>query len=206
MTTEKETIRCETIFNEQHTHRYLWKRVWDREKPLAAVIMLNPCMADNIVMDTTTFLVVNNIARLERFGGVEIVNLYSMLTGKLKFKWYADEELTDTDNDVCIKKVAAECETVILAWGRAQDNNQRVAERVKQVLALLSNCQSKLYVITDGTRSGIHPLTPSLRSQWILEPFTEPEAIGPEDRRAAAARKASEDTLHPKAAEAIVGM
>ena len=86
MKIEKETIRCEAVFNEEHTHRYLWKRIWNKDKALAAVIMLNPCMADTIVTDTTTFLVVNNLAVLERFGGVEIVNLYSKIRNSTRKK------------------------------------------------------------------------------------------------------------------------
>ena len=92
MITEKDTIRCEALFSEDRLHRYLWKRVWNRDKPLAAVIMLNPCMADTLTMDTTTFLVVNNIARLDLYGGVMIVNLFSRLTGKLNFRWNSDED------------------------------------------------------------------------------------------------------------------
>ena len=80
MLTEKDTIKCESVFNEDRTHRCMWKRVWDKDKPLMGVIMLNPCHADNIITDTTTALVVNNVARLEEYGGVSIVNLYLMKT------------------------------------------------------------------------------------------------------------------------------
>ena len=186
MITEKDTIRCEAVFSEDRLHRYLWKRVWNRDKPLAAVIMLNPCMADTLTMDTTTFLVVNNIARLDLYGGVMIVNLFSRLTGKLNFRWNSDEDLNTPENDGYIRKAASESETVILAWGRGQDNQQRIADRVNAVLRLLDSWKEKLVVISDGERSGIHPLTPSVRSAWKLEPFVEPEAIGPAARRAAA--------------------
>lgn len=182
--TEKDTIRCESVFNEDRTHRYLWKRVWDKDKPLAAVIMLNPCMADNLTMDTTTFLVVNNIARLEEYGGVEIVNLYSLLTNKLNFRWNSDEDLNGPDNDTYIKKAALEAEAVILAWGKTQDTNQRVADRATAVLKLLEGQKGKLRVITDGKRSGIHPLTPSVRTAWLLEPYKEQGPVGPAARRA----------------------
>ena len=194
MITEKDTIKCEAVFNEDRTHRYLWKRVWNKDKPLAAVIMLNPCMADTLTMDTTTFLVVNNVAKLDRFGGVVIVNLYSMLTGKLNFRWNSDEDLNGPENDNYICKAAAESETVILAWGKAQDTNQRVADRVAAVLHLLEGSKGKLCVISDGQRIGIHPLTPSVRSSWILEPFMEPEALGPAARRAAADKQKTEAT------------
>ena len=196
MLTERDTIRCEAVFSDNHKHRYLWKRVWDKSKPLAAVIMLNPCMADTLTMDTTTFLVVNNVVRLEEFGGVEIVNLFSMLTDKLNFRWYEDTELNGPDNDGYIRRAAAECETVVLAWGRTQDTNQHIADRVMAVLKLLDDCKDKLRVISDGRRSGIHPLTPSIRAEWILETFQRPRSIGP------AAKKAERERAAEKAKRA----
>ena len=174
MITEKDTIKCEAIFNDERTHRFLWKRVWNKDKPLACVIMLNPCMADTIVTDTTTYLVVNNIASLEKFGGVIVVNLYSVLTSKLKFRWNSDDDLNAPENDSYIKKAAEECETVILAWGRATDTNLRIAERATEVMNLLVPYKEKLRQISDGERSGLHPLTPSVRSTWILEEVTLP--------------------------------
>lgn len=171
MITEKDTIKCEAIFNEEHTHRFLWKRVWNKEKPTAAVIMLNPCHADNIVTDTTTSLVVNNIARLEEFGGVVILNLFSCLTSKLDLRWSSDEELNQPENDDYIRKTASEVSHIIVAWGKSAGTNKRIEDRAIQVLNLLQPHKDKLYVISDGERSGIHPLTPSIRNYWNLEPI-----------------------------------
>ena len=168
MKIEKDTIKCEAIFNDSHTHRYLWKRVWDKDKPLVAIIMLNPCQADNIITDTTTSLVVNNVAKLEKYGGVEILNLYSKLTTKLNFK-EKDEELNDQENDSYILKSVESSSITILAWGKASNSNQRIEERAVQVINLLMPYKEKLYMISDGTRVGLHPLTPSIRSKWILE-------------------------------------
>ncbi|MBE7041061.1 MAG: DUF1643 domain-containing protein [Ruminococcaceae bacterium] len=173
MLTEKDTIKCESIFNEDRTHRFLWKRVWNKDKPLMTVIMLNPCHADNIITDTTTALVVNNVARLEEYGGVSIVNLYSLLTSKLNFRWNADEELNHEENDNYIKKAAEESETVVLAWGKSTDTNQRIAERAEHVVAMLFGMKEKLKWITDGFRTGVHPLTPTLRNKWNLVPITD---------------------------------
>lgn len=171
MQIDKDTMKCEAIFNDERTHRFLWKRVWNKDKPLAAVIMLNPCLSDNIITDTTTALVCNNVARLEAYGGVVILNLYSQLTTKLNFRWNSDEDLNEPENDVYIRKMAAECETVILAWGKASDHTQRVADRASDVLEELKPFAKKLFLISDGDRSGLHPLTPSIRSQWQLVPF-----------------------------------
>ena len=170
MITEKDTIKCEAIFNDEHTHRFLWRRMWDKDKPMATVVMLNPCHADNIITDTTTALVVNNVARLEKYGGVNIVNLYSLLTNKLNFRWNSDEDLNDPENDTYIKKAAEESEAVILAWGKGADSNQRITERAVVVINLLNHLEDKLYIISDGLRKGLHPLTPTIRNGWTLEP------------------------------------
>ena len=165
MITEKDTIKCEAIFNDSHTHRYLWKRAWDKDKPTVTVIMLNPCQADNIVTDTTTSLVVNNIAKLEKFGGVTIVNLFSLLTTKLRFN--SSDILNDKENDDYIKRATEDASTVILAWGQAASNIS-VAERAKHVTDMLDKQKEKFYVISDGERIGLHPLVPAVRSKWLL--------------------------------------
>ena len=169
MITEKDTIKCEAVFNDDKTHRFLWKRVWNKDKPLACVISLNPCLSDNIVTDTTTSLIVNNIAKLGDFGGVSIVNLFSLLTPKLQMRWARDIDINDYGNDTYIKKAADEASIVILAWGKGAELNVRITNRANQVIELLSEHKEKLKVISDGKRKGCHPLTPSLRSNWILE-------------------------------------
>ena len=171
MLTEKDTIKCEAIFNDEHTHRYLWRRVWNKEKPTACVIMLNPCIADNIITDTTTTLVVNNIARLEKYGGVEIVNIYSIVTNKLNFRWNSDKDLNSEDNDNYIIKSAESCDTIILAWGTGVTTNNHIMARIKDVMEILKEYTDKMYVISDGEKKGHHPLVPSVRSLWILEKY-----------------------------------
>lgn len=181
MITEKETIRCEAVFNEDRTHRVLWKRVWNKDKPLAMVLMLNPSQADSLVSDMTTFLVVNNVTRLEKYGGVVISNLFSQLTPKLNFRWHPDEELNCPENDTYIRKAAEECEIIILGWGKGVKDNQRVLDRIEMVKKLLSDCKEKFAVISDGENRGMHPLTPSIRSQWVLEPYEEEPCGNPEE-------------------------
>ena len=127
MITEKDTIKCEAVYNEDKTHRLLWKRVWNKEKPTACVIMINPCQADTVLTDTTTYLVVNNIARLGDFGGVTIVNLFSLLTPKLHFRMEID--VNDYSNDQYIKKAADEASVVIaFSEGKRLDDIQKQRE------------------------------------------------------------------------------
>ena len=172
MITEKDNIKSESVFNDDRTHRLLWRRVWNKDKPMACVIMLNPCHADNIVTDTTTSLVVNNIASLGEYGGVSIVNLFSILTPKLHFRMARDIDINDLSNDAYIKKAAEEASVVILGWGKGADINMKISNRARQVIELLEDQKEKLKVISDGKRMGLHPLTPSVRVRWLLEDFT----------------------------------
>ena len=173
MITERETVKSEVIFNDDRTHKFVLKRTWNKAKPQAMVVMLNPCDADSVICDTTTFLVVNNVARLEDFGGVTIVNLYSLMSSKLCLKWYSDEELTLPENDDYIVKNADEASKIIIAWGRGVEMNKRIEDRAMQVLNLLMPYREKMFLISDGDRVGLHPLTPSIRNRWILEHFDE---------------------------------
>jgi len=166
MITEKDTIKCEVVYADSKQHRLLWRQVWDAKKPLACVVMINPCQASTVITDTTTYLVVNNISRLGDYGGVTIVNLFSLLTPKSHFT--SPVNLNDKDNDNYIKKAADEASVVILAWGKGSDTNLRIAERARQVVAMLEPQKEKLRVISDGERMGMHPLTPALRSRWLL--------------------------------------
>ena len=53
----EDNIKCESIFNDDRTHRFLWRRIWDKDKPIITVIMLNPCLSDNIITDTTHLII-----------------------------------------------------------------------------------------------------------------------------------------------------
>ena len=207
MITEKDTIKCEAVFSEDKKHRFLWKRVWDKDRPMACVIMLNPCHADTLTMDVTTSLVANNIVRLGGYGGVSIVNLFSLLTNKLIFR-FADT-LNDEANDTYIQKAAEEASVVILAWGKAADVNLKIYQRSQQVIKLLKGQKEKLRVISDGKRSGCHPLTPALRSQWYLTGTEEwqkaSEAIAKQREERAKEKLAASkaDSTKPKSTETV---
>lgn len=173
MITEKETIKIENIFDDTKTHRFLWKRVWDKDKPIACVIMINPASDTTIKTDLTSQLVLNNIANFDTYGGVVIVNLYSKITTKLNFKCNLPSELNLPENDNYILKSVAESETVIIAWGKGIDTNKQITARAKEVLEILSAHKDKMKVISDGEKKSLHPLTPSVRSRWILEKFDD---------------------------------
>ena len=200
----KDTVKCESIFDSERMHRFWWKRVWDAKKPIACVIMLNACVADNVIMDKSTYLVVNNVANLEDYGGVIIVNLFSKLTTKLNFKWNGVEDYNLPENDNYIMKAAEESDIVVLAWGKGAANNNSIEERAIDVINLLDAHKSKMRVIYDGEKAGIHPLTPSVRNGWQLLKLSEVPAVEEKAKEANAKEADTEEVSETETDDAEV--
>ena len=78
MNTVSTMLATTAIFSDDGKKRYLLKKVWNKEKPRLAIIMLVPSEASGIELDNTTMLVLNNASRLG-YGSVHILNLFSTL-------------------------------------------------------------------------------------------------------------------------------
>jgi hypothetical protein len=173
MHTEKAVMKTEAIFSDDRKHRYLLRKEWDAKKPKATVIMTNPSTADMLTMDYTTMYILNNLTKLD-FGSVDIVNMVSQTTTKLKvggdFASLAGEE-----NIGFIVKSAKESDKVIIAWGKLGENNKKVRDVQKTLLDKLTPYRDKLFEIGNGKgESGFHPLAPQIRFVWVLKKFDIP--------------------------------
>lgn len=167
MKTEKSVVSNEAVFSDDGMHRLLLRKQWDNKKPSAMIIMINPNSADNLSIDMTTMLVVNNLNRLD-FGSVDIVNLYTKIAPKIHFRFNSDEDLLCPENDSIILESAEMADIIIVGWGTVGSHNQRIRERQHSVLDMLKPYRDKLFQIGEN---GCHPLTPTVRSEWMLEPF-----------------------------------
>ena len=105
MKTETTTVKSKALFSDDRTHRLLLRKEWDKTKPTAMVILINPNSADTLNYDLTTMLVINNLNQLG-YGAVNIVNLYSIITLKLTLLRNSDEDLLDEENDTVIEQFA----------------------------------------------------------------------------------------------------
>lgn len=154
-----------------------WRKEWDKTLPTATVISISPSGLSNVSADLSTQLIANNVEALG-FGSFELLNLYSKVGVDVK-KIKDPTGLWDETTDACIK---ASCDKafksddgkIIFAWGKLAENNKKHGEREKQVLSLLSIYFEKVYCIKDyGIRHFLHPLTPSVRNEWVLESWKD---------------------------------
>jgi hypothetical protein len=182
MQVEKSVMKTEAIFSDDRTHRYLLRKEWESKKKKAVVIMTNPSTADTFTLDYTTMYILNNLSKLD-FGSVDIVNLVSKMTKKLRIKNDADSADAERENFGIISNSAQKADFVIIAWGKLGENNKDVRDLQDRLLACLKPFRDKLFEIgNEKGESGFHPLAPQIRFSWILKKY-EPAEKKPEVKK-----------------------
>jgi len=178
MLTEQGILRTEVVFNnERKTERYLLSKVWDESKPIVSLIMTNPSSANAVEIDMTTHYIISNLYRLGDVGGVDILNMTSLITTKIDTK---SKLILSDENIDYILKSAEKSDKVILAWGKIGENNKKIRLLQLKLLEKLEPFQDKLHMIASdesGSDSGYHPLAPQIRFAWYLIPFLLPEYL-----------------------------
>ncbi|WP_105618626.1 DUF1643 domain-containing protein [Vallitalea okinawensis] len=171
---DKSTLKTEAYFTDDKSHRFLLRKEWNKNKPKATIVMINPSTADNLQIDHTTMFTINNLVKLD-YGSVDIVNLFSKVGSKLSMKLKI-EDLVHKDNDIHIEKSFARSDAIIIAWGSVGENSKKIKDRQKQIYKMLGQHKEKVFVISDSIgRTGFHPLAPQVRHEWKLEKFEVPK-------------------------------
>lgn len=185
----KTTLTTEAHFSDDGAKRYLLRKEWDNTKPKLAIIMLAPSTSSGIELDTSTQLVVNNVARLG-FGGVDVLNLSAVLND---FS-LSEAETEDKENIKAIVASAKSANVVVYAAGVGKAKNKTFQRLQKAVLSKLKPFEDKLNCLSneDGSSRFQHPLSPSVRV-WHLSPFKVSNIIGEEEVKETPAKRAKKD-------------
>ncbi|MBR1862632.1 MAG: DUF1643 domain-containing protein [Ruminococcus sp.] len=137
-------------------------RIWDKEKPIALFITKSSGTANGIQIELTNNIITNNLYKLG-YGGYHAVNLCSAINKSTVPQF-------DKTTDDVIKKYAKLSRDIIIAWGTLTTKTMK--SRENEVLGLLIDTKKQLLTVCDDKgHSNVHPLTPSVRSQFILSPF-----------------------------------
>lgn len=166
-----QNIQCiletEAVFSDDNQHRYLLKKMWDKDKKVISVITCYPNFEGTKKLDLTTQLILNKIFEMEDFGSIIFVNLYSNITTPINLKHL--ENSCDKHTDIQIMKAVKESDEVILAWG-AYAKKPVVEARVNEVLEMLKPHMKKVKrLMNPATNEIMHPLNPKARQKWVLK-------------------------------------
>lgn len=174
METITTTLTTEAIFSDDHSKRFLLRKVWDENLPKLTIVMLAPSEASGVALDTTTQLVLNNASRLG-YGSVSIVNLFATIND---FDLKQQTGFGNPDNLKAIVETCQNCDQIVYAPGTGKAKNKTFIKRQEQVLTALIPLEEKLSCLCNdicNTRLH-HPLSPAVRT-WQLSPLKISELV-----------------------------
>lgn len=140
-------------FSDCQRYRYQLREIWDPARPLVLWLLMNPSVACLDYADPT-LRKTGKFARAWGYGGQLVGNVHAYrATDKLRLLEVADP--VGPENDRLILAMAAEAQTVVLAFGQPP---KALRQRGQDLVALLQHHPglSYLRLAKDGTP--MHPL------------------------------------------------
>jgi len=113
------------IFSDCKKYRYQLWRIWDKSRPLAMFIGLNPSTA-NESADDPTIRRVKQFASDWGYGGIYMTNLFAFVTPYPEELRKCNDAIKD--NDKWLKETSQKCDRIIFAWGSFPEAEQRAKE------------------------------------------------------------------------------
>lgn len=124
---ERESlITVEAVFSENERYRYMLTKVWDKNKPKAVMIGINPSKATHLKGDNTATNAMNYFID-NGYGTMIIVNLFAFMSTKTEGLSKREKLYEDLNNDY-IKKACEEADMVLIAWGYGKEHTSRKHE------------------------------------------------------------------------------
>lgn len=153
------------IFSECMRYRYQLFRVWDRARPLAMCVGLNPSTA-NGATDDPTIKKLRRILAHQGYGGFYMTNLYALISSVPDKLYSVPDPLGE--NDTHLKAVADLTTDVFLCWGSFKGLEVRIKSILKIVAGKPLKCFGKsskgipihpAYYVRRGTPESQVPIT-----------------------------------------------
>ena len=142
------------ILSTDRVYRYTLERTWASEKEQVLFIMLNPSTADEKTNDQTITRCIDFATRWGH-GGIVVANLFAFRSPKPRDLFQHTYPI-GPENDYHLKRLAVECETVVVAWGSSAKAFPMFKERQAFVRDLLKGRMKCLATTNDGYPT--HPM------------------------------------------------
>ena len=148
-----EDSRVTAVFSQCERYRYQLREVWEPSLPLVLWLLMNPSVACLDFSDPT-LRKTGKFARSWGYGGQLVSNVHAYrATDKNRLLTVNDP--VGPQNDPMILQMAAEAETVVLAYGQPP---QALRQRSHDVIALLRDHPRLCYLRLSKDGTPMHPL------------------------------------------------
>lgn len=133
-------------FSPDRKYRYSLWRIWDRTKPLAMFIGLNPSTANETEPDNTIKRV-GGISKNNGYGGFYMTNCFPIVSSEpdiVRDWYYSLIGHYMAVNDMKLKEISEKCNAVVFAWGnfkivKETKRDKQLAEMFPDAMALFIN-------------------------------------------------------------------
>lgn len=162
-------VETTAIFDEhdEFSYRYSLKKVWHVGMKKATLIMLNPSIANHLIIDNSIMRAMNYFItqdKLPKFGELEVVNLFAYInTDSSTLR--TSSKYIGSKNDHYIKLAIENTDLIVVSWG--SDNEYK--GRKKEVLEIIGN--RSVYYFKDATDRTIPVHISRLSNNFYLEPY-----------------------------------
>ena len=107
--------RAGAVFSLDKKYRYRLWRMWDSAKSVCAFIMLNPSIADTVILDPIVRRCLG-FAKRWGYGTLEVGNIFALKSADPALL-YTDIDPVGPENDQAIRDIYAKADLTIAAWG-----------------------------------------------------------------------------------------
>jgi hypothetical protein len=108
-------MKGSAVFSKDRRYRYALRRLWNPARPTILFIGLNPSTADHRINDRTVARCIR-FAQDWGFGQLIVANLFAFRTPYPQKLWRARDPIGPC-NDRWIRRLIAESQTTVAAWG-----------------------------------------------------------------------------------------
>ncbi len=158
-----KSIIHSTVMSDDGKYRFLLKRIWDKEKENATLVMLNPSKA-NLLKSDMTITNTMNFLMDKGFGSMSVVNLFPFMATTPK-DLIGHKKDYKRENDKFIIEACENADSIFVGWVRGENKN-----RVKEVEVILRGYSNKVYCFQDN--KGIKPRHPrNITDKWTVHKY-----------------------------------
>ena len=149
--------------SDDERYRFLLKRIWDKDKDNATLIMLNPSKANLLNSDMTITNTMNYLID-KGFGSMTVVNLFPFMA-TLPKDLVGHKEDFKMENNKFITEACKNAGSIFVGWIRGENKN-----RIKEVEVILREYSNKVYCFQDV--KGIKPRHPrNITNKWTVHKY-----------------------------------
>lgn len=157
-----DDVEMSAVISDCGRYRTVLRRVWNRDLPLLVVCMLNPSTADHRKNDPTILTLIH-FAKLWGYGGLMVVNLFSLRTPS-PAEMMAAPDAFGPDNGPMLASAMQYARDngrrLLVAWGNHGDHEGRAEWFCSRALRVYG-----LTLICLGTTKGWKPKHPLARGK-----------------------------------------